>query len=82
MKKIIPIAIVVILLIVFVPRLVHKCDDCGETFVGTGYEANVVAEFLEDENDQIICEKCAEKHHALSILGGKTLDDFKRGLFD
>lgn len=81
-KKVVPIVVVVVILLaVFVPRLVHECDSCGETFVGTGYEPNIVSELLTDE-DQVICEECAELQHALSILAGKSLDDFKRGLFD
>lgn len=91
MKKSLPIIVVAVLLvlgIIFVPRVVHTCDDCGETFFGTGYTANALVEAANDyesddeEKDLIICEKCAEKHHAISIgLGQNTLDDFKRDLF-
>ena len=66
---------------VFIPRLAHTCDDCGNFFVGTGYRPNVIADILTD-TEQIICKGCAEEQHALSILVGKSLDEFKRGLFD
>lgn len=84
MKKIV-IAIVVVLVlvsgIIFVPRLVHKCDDCGKLFVGTGYKANIASDIL-SEDEQIICKKCAEEQHALSITFGKSVKDFKIGLFE
>lgn len=83
-KKIIAILAVVVVLvggIVFVPRLVHTCDDCGDFFVGTGYNANVASDFFADD-EQIICRKCAEKQHAISITLGKSVNDFKRELFD
>ncbi|MBO5935811.1 MAG: hypothetical protein J6Q94_10045 [Clostridia bacterium] len=77
-------AIVVVLGVVFVPRLVHTCDSCEKTFVGTGYQPNILAdalEFVGAEHEEIICEACAESEHALSILAGKTVDDFKLPLF-
>ena len=83
-KKIVSLLMVVVIIggLAFLgTRLIHKCDACEETFFGTGYEASVVADLLTDE-EQIICEDCAEIQHALSILAGKSLDDFKRGLFD
>ncbi len=78
--KIIVLVVIVALLAVFIPRLVHKCDDCEKVFFGTGYEPNVLSEIL-SEDDQIICKECAEKQHALSIAMGKTLNDFKKPLF-
>lgn len=82
MKKILAVvAVVAVLGVVFVPRLVHECGDCGKTFFGTGYEPNLVSDLLTDE-DKVICKECAELEHALSILAGKSLDEFKRGLFD
>lgn len=84
MKKIISVVAVVLVIIagiVFVPKITHTCDDCGKFFIGTGYEPNVVADLLSSD-EQIICKDCAEKQHALSIAVGKSLDDFKRGLFD
>lgn len=84
MKKIVIFAVAVVVLvsgIVFVPRLVHKCDDCGEILIGTGYKANVVSDLF-SKDEQIICKDCAEDQHALSIALGKSVDDFKRGLFD
>lgn len=73
-------AIVVVLLMVFVPKLVHKCDDCGKVFFGTGYEPNVVSDFLA-EDDQTICRECAEEQHMITSAFGKSLDDFKKPLF-
>ena len=73
-------AIIVIAVVTTVPKLLHNCDDCGKFFVGTGYEPNAVEDFFATE-DQIICKKCAEKQHKLSLAIGKELDDFKISLF-
>lgn len=84
MKKLIALvllAAVIVAAIVFVPRLVHTCDDCGELFVGTGYEPNVLQDLMTDE-EQIICKDCAIEQHAISIALGQELDSFKRPLFD
>ena len=82
MKKVISIIVVAVIVagIVFVPRLVHKCSSCEQTFFGTGYKANVVADLVSDE-EQIICKDCAETQHALEIAVGKQLKDYKRPLF-
>ena len=79
------IAAVVVAAVVFVPRLPHTCDNCGEFFVGTGYEANVVSNALTQlsgQEDKILCKDCAAKEHALAIATGKSLSDFKRPLFE
>ncbi len=85
MKKIVAvIAIIAVLLaagVVFVPRLTHTCDDCDEFFVGTGYKPNVISDILSDK-EQIICKECAEKQHAIQIALGKSVDEFKRKLFE
>ena len=84
MKKIISLVVVVAIIvagIIFVPKIAHTCDDCEKFFLGAGYEPNIVEDFLSSEG-QIICKKCAEKQHALSIAMGKSLDDFKRDLFE
>ena len=84
MKKFIWLAVAVVIIvagIIFVPKLVHECDDCEEIFFGTGYEPNVLSDLFSKE-DQIICKECAEKQHAITLALGKTLDDFKIGLFD
>ena len=65
----------------FAPKLVHKCDDCEEWFVGTGYEANVIADVISDD-DQTICKPCAEKQHAIETTLGKSLDDYRKKLFE
>ena len=83
-KKIIIAAVLAVVILVgaiFVPRVMHTCDDCGKFFLGTGYEANIVTELF-SSGEQIICKKCAEKQHAISIALGKSVKDFKRGLFD
>lgn len=83
MKKIISLAVIVVIVIagiVFVPKVVHTCDDCEKFFIGAGYEPNIVEDLLSSE-EQIICKKCAEEQHALSIAMGKSVDDFKRDLF-
>ena len=82
MKKIIPLILVVVIVVfgvIYGPKLIHKCDDCGETFFGTGYEPNIVSDILSEE-EQIICESCAEEQHAAAIAFGKSLEDFKREL--
>ena len=76
---------VVALLIVFVPRLTHNCDNCDKFFIGTGYHANGVSNAVTSimgQEDKILCEECAAQEHALSIAFGKTLDEFKRPLFN
>ena len=84
MKKIISLAVIVVIVIagiVFVPKVVHTCDDCEKFFIGAGYEPNIVEDLLSSE-EQIICKKCAEEQHALSIAMGKSVEDFKRDLFE
>ncbi len=84
MKKIISLVVVVAIIIagiIFVPKIAHTCDDCEKFFLGAGYEPNIVEDLLSSE-EKIICKKCAEKQHALSIAMGKSIDDFKRDLFE
>ena len=84
MKKIISLVVVVAIIvagIIFVPKIAHTCDDCEKFFLGAGYEPNIVEDLLSSE-EQIICKECAEKQHALSITMGKSIDDFKRDLFE
>lgn len=78
--SVVVVAAIAVSAIIFVPRVVHTCDDCGETFFGTGYRPNIISNVLTD--DQIICENCAAKQHAIEIALGYDLDGFKRGLFD
>ena len=79
---IIAVVVIVVLGIIFVPKLVHTCDDCEKTFVGAGYEPNIISELLSSsEEEQVICKDCAEEQHALSIALGKSLDEFKKDLF-
>ena len=68
-------------IVFFAPKLIHKCDDCGKLFFGTGYTPNAV-EGIIDSEQEIICRECAEKQHSLSGLFGGNVDDYKRGLFD
>ena len=84
MKKIISLIVVVIIVvagIVFVPKVTHTCDDCDKIFVGAGYEPNIIEDLL-SEDEQIICKKCAEKQHVIAIKMGKSVEDFKRDLFE
>ncbi len=70
---------------VFVPRLCHECDNCGEFFVGTGYYPNIISSTITSitgEEEKIICEDCAAKEHALAIAAGQSINDFKRPLFE
>lgn len=81
---VIVVAIIAVLAFIFVPKLVNECDNCGETFVGTGYEPSVLSDAVEmfgGEGEEIICESCAEDEHALAILAGHTLDEYKLPLF-
>ncbi len=83
MKKIVTIIIIAALVvagIVFGPKLIHTCDDCGKFFIGTGYEPNIVSDVL-SEDELTICKDCAEKQHALSSLIGQDVDDYKKSLF-
>lgn len=82
MKKLLKFLLVVLILaaLVFLGlRLINTCDGCGETFFGLGYEGNVIDNAVHAEK-QVLCEECAELHHALSLTFGKTLEDFQREL--
>ena len=88
-SKIIVIILVVLILagagIVFGPRLVHRCSNCDKVFVGTGYYANIISDAvttLTGEDEKILCKDCAEDEHAVSIFAGKSVEDFKRPLFE
>lgn len=84
MKKLITlilIAAIVIAGIMFVPKIAHTCDDCEKFFIGAGYEPNVVEDLLSD-TEQIICKECAEEQHALAIAVGKSVEEYKRDLFE
>lgn len=78
-------AIIISAGVVFVPRLVHHCDRCNKLFVGTGYYGNVLTNTmssLQGRNNKILCSECARDDHAVEIFAGKTLDDFRRPLFE
>ena len=71
--------------VIFVPKVLHSCDNCGDTFLGGGYYANVVSNTLTSlsgQEDKILCKDCAAKEHALAIAAGKSLEDFKRPMFE
>ena len=71
--------------IIFVPRLTHTCDNCGGFILGSGYKANVVSNTitsLTGQEDKVLCKECAAKEHSLAIAAGKSLEDFKRPLFE
>lgn len=83
MKKIISILAVVIIAMagIFIgPKVIHKCDSCGKTFFGAGYEPGIISDVLSD-TEQIICEECAADQHAVSVALGKSLDEYKRKIF-
>lgn len=83
MKKIIKgllIAVVVLLLVMYLPYYLNVCNDCSEFFVGAGYESNIVTELI-SENEPVICKECAEMQHVLSLALGKPLSDFARPAF-
>lgn len=71
--------------VIFLPRLVHHCDNCGSLFFGTGYYANTVSNALSSlrgKENKILCRGCAESNHSIEIALGESLDDFKRPLFE
>ena len=82
------IAVIIVLVIaagvVFVPRLVHRCDNCDRVFVGTGYRANIISNAITSitgKDAKRLCRPCAEKEHAIAIATGASLEDFKLPLF-
>lgn len=84
MKKLFKLLMTIVFIcavVYFAPKLVHKCDGCEKWFVGTGYEANIIADVVSDD-DQTICKSCAEKQHVIETTMGKSLNEFKKGLFD
>ena len=83
MKKLIKLLLTIVFIcaiVYFAPKLIHKCDRCETWFVGTGYEANIIADVVSDD-DQTICKDCAEKQHAIETTLGKSLDEYKKKLF-
>lgn len=84
-STLIVLALLAAVAVIFVPRLTHTCDNCASFFVGTGYTANVVSNAISSisgEDEKILCKDCAAKEHALAIATGKSLNDFKRPLFE
>ena len=84
MKKLLKLLLTIVFIcaiVYFAPKLIHKCDDCEEWFVGTGYEANVIADVMTDD-DQTICKTCAEKQHAIETTLCKSLDDYRKKLLE
>lgn len=77
--KILLILIIIAVLVFLGLRLINTCDKCDKTFVGLGYNVNAF-DSLVSEDLHILCEDCAKTHHALSLLAGAELDDFKRVL--
>lgn len=82
-KKFIPIiaaVLVVILAVSIVPKVVHKCDACGEVFFGAAYDPGALNSLMNDSQEKI-CKDCAAEQHAVALAMGKTLDDFKKPIF-
>ena len=80
MKKIIRFLIgivVVLMLVTYIPQFCHMCTDCENFFIGAGYDENILVDAVSAE-EGILCKKCAEKHHALSVGLGKSLDDYRK----
>ena len=83
MKKLISLVLIVAVIaagVIFVPKLVHTCDDCEKVFFGPGYEPNALAGMIKKE-ETVICKDCAETHHAVSLALGKELKEFQKALF-
>lgn len=73
--------IIIVVVVAFLClRLINTCNSCDKTFFGLGYQGNAIDSMISEEEEQILCEDCAEKHHALSLLTGKELDVYKRVL--
>lgn len=72
--------VLVVAVVLYVPYYLNICDDCEMFFVGAGYEANAIADLF-NENEQIICRDCAEKHHAIISILGKDINDYQRAGF-
>ena len=84
MKKFLKVLVIIVIIgaiVYFAPKLVHKCDSCEELIIGAGYEANIIADTVADD-DQTICKDCAEKQHIVEITLGKSVDDYRKKLFD
>ena len=77
---IVAVVLIVAIVAVFAPRLIHKCDDCGKVYFGTGYRANAIVEAFSSDEKRI-CRDCAEEHHAISSAFGGALDEYKYPLF-
>lgn len=81
MKKLLLTILIIGAIVYFAPKLVHKCDSCEEWFVGTGYDANVISDVISDD-DQTICKPCAEIQHKIETTFGKSLNDYRKKLFE
>ena len=77
--KILLIVVLLVLVAFLAMRLVNSCSECEKNFFGLGYAGNLVDQAI-DEEELILCEDCAKRHHALSLLAGKELDAYKRVL--
>lgn len=77
--KILAVIVVVALVGIYATQFIHKCDDCGKIFLGTGYDPNILSELINEE-ELTICRECAETHHGFSIALGKSLDDYKKNI--
>ena len=51
--KLVPVVVLVIIVAVFAPKLINKCDDCTKTFFGTGYYDGTAAETVNSAIDAI-----------------------------
>ncbi|MBQ4244620.1 MAG: hypothetical protein II702_06875 [Clostridia bacterium] len=77
-KKLMPVicAVIITLVVVFIgSKVIFKCDNCGKTSFGSGYEPNILTGSLSDE--ERICKECAEKEHSFSSAFGGDIDEFK-----
>lgn len=69
--------VIALILITYIPQFCHICADCEAFFIGAGYEQNILIDAVSDQKG-VLCEECAEKHHALSVGLGKSLADYKK----
>lgn len=80
---------VVIAGVVFIPKVVNKCDNCGETIMGTGYYKigedyqSIISDVLDDgilsaasaDKNSVYCETCINE---LS----ETVENYSLGIID
>ena len=79
-RTLIAIVLVAAVVLVFAPRMIHRCDSCGKVFFGTGYRPIIVMELFHTEQ-KVVCRDCAVLQHAAAKIIDRDVDSFKLPLF-